>query len=92
MPSDEGTRSMRIRGPAELARIKLRHPLWRFWQDADVLAAARGSATVRAASIGELETQLYGHERSRTQRCALARPRVIAPDPGQGPAATEEPQ
>jgi hypothetical protein len=83
---------MSTRGPAELARIKLRHPLWRFWQDADGLAAARGSATVRAADLGELEIQLYEHERSRTRRSAPTRLHVIELDPGEDPAATEQPR
>jgi hypothetical protein len=83
---------MSTRGPAELARIKLRHPPWSFWQDADGLAAARGNATVRAAGLGELEIQLYDHERSRTRRSVSARLHVIEPDPGEDPAATEQPR
>ncbi len=58
---------MTTRGSAELARIKLRHPLWTFWRDDDGLAAACGSAVVRGASLGELEARLarYEHPRSR---------------------------
>jgi hypothetical protein len=61
------------RGPSELARIKLCHPLWTFWHDADGLAAARGSAIVRAASMGELETRLADYEHPRSWPGALAR-------------------
>lgn len=64
---------MTTRGPSELARIKLRHPLWAFWQDAGGLTAARGSAVVRAASLGELETRLTDYEHPRSRPGALAR-------------------
>jgi len=61
------------RGPSELARIKLRHPLWTFWQDAGGLAAARGSAIVRAASLGELEVRLSDYVHLGNRPGALAR-------------------
>jgi len=61
------------RGPAELARIKLRHPLWTFWQDAHGLAAARGSAIVRAVSFGDLEARLADYEHPRSRHETLAR-------------------
>lgn len=64
---------MSTRRSAELAGIKLRHPLWTFWQDAGWLAAARGSAIVRAASLGELEARLVDYEHPRSPRGALAR-------------------
>lgn len=64
---------MSTRGSAELARIKLRHPLWTFWQDASGLAAARGSAFVRGASLGELEARLADYEHPRRRGEALAR-------------------
>jgi hypothetical protein len=64
---------MTTRGVAELARIKCRHPLWSFWQDAGGLAAARGSAIVRGASLGELETRLGDYEHPRSRAEALAR-------------------
>jgi hypothetical protein len=64
---------MTTRGPSELARIKLRHPLWTFWQDADGLSAARGSAIVRGASLGALEARLTEYEHPRSRPGALAR-------------------
>jgi hypothetical protein len=60
-------------GPSELVRIKLRHPLWTFWQEAGGLAAARGSAIVRAASLGELEARLTDYVHPRSRPGALAR-------------------
>lgn len=64
---------MSTRGPAELARIKLGHPLWTFWRDADGLTAARGSAVLRGASLSELEARLAEYEHPRSRPGALAR-------------------
>jgi hypothetical protein len=64
---------MSTRWAVELARIKLRHPLWTFWSDADGLAAARGSAVLRGVSLVELETQLSEYEHPRSLPGALAR-------------------
>ncbi len=64
---------MSTRGSAELARIKLRHPLWTFWHDADGLAAVRGSVVVRGASLGELEARLASYEHPRSRPGALVR-------------------
>lgn len=59
--------------PGELPRIKVRHPLWAFWQDVAGLAATLGSAIVRAASLAELETRMGEYERPRSRAGALAR-------------------
>jgi len=64
---------MTTRGPAELARIKLRHPLWAFRHDADGLAAARGNAILRGVSLADLETRLAAYEHPRSRPGALAR-------------------
>jgi hypothetical protein len=61
------------RGAAELARIKLHHPLWTFWRDADGLTAVRGSAVLHGASLGELEARLAEYEHPRSPPGALAR-------------------
>jgi hypothetical protein len=64
---------MSTRGPAELARIKLRHPLWTFWCDAEGLTAVRGSAVLRGTSFGELEAALAACEHPRSRPGALSR-------------------
>jgi hypothetical protein len=47
--------------------------LWTFWRDADGLAAVRGSALLRGASLGELEARLTAYEHPRSLPGALAR-------------------
>lgn len=64
---------MTTRGPAELARIKLRYPLWTFWQDDSGLTAARGSAVVHASNLGELDARLTRYEHPLSRAGALAR-------------------
>ncbi len=64
---------MTTRGPAELAGIKLRYPLWTFWCDVCGLAAARGSAVLHGDSLGELEARLAAYELSGSLPGALAR-------------------
>jgi hypothetical protein len=64
---------MTTRGPAELARIKLRHPLWAFRHDADGLAAARDNVILRGARLADLETPLAACEHPRSRPGALAR-------------------
>jgi hypothetical protein len=64
---------MTTRGPSEVARIKLRHPLWTLWRDRDGLVAVRGSAVLRGATLGELEARLAVYEHPRSRPGALAR-------------------
>jgi hypothetical protein len=64
---------MTTRGAADLVRIRCRFPLWAFWRDAEGLTAARGSAILRGASLGELEERLTAYENPRSLPGALAR-------------------
>lgn len=53
---------MTTRGVAEIARVKLAHPLWTVWRDGGGLVAARGSVVVRAGSGDELDARLHDTE------------------------------
>jgi hypothetical protein len=64
---------MTTRGAADLVRIRCRFPLWAIWRDAEGPAAARGSAILRGASLGDLEDRLTAYEHPRSLPGALAR-------------------
>jgi hypothetical protein len=58
---------------ADLARIKLRFPLWTFWRDAGGSAAVRGGVIMRGTTLGDLEARLTEYEHPRSLPGAFAR-------------------
>jgi hypothetical protein len=64
---------MTTRGAAELARLKIRYPLWEIACSGAEYSASRGSMVISARSAEDLDAQIHDHDQPMSASGALAR-------------------